>query len=247
MKKFIIYFGMLFICISSSVLASDIPLNIAQSIPLQSKYATPGTIISTSQKGFYASDKEYDPNIYGVVTKTAAIMFETEGTRTYPVITTGQTKVRVSPKNGAIKKGDWITSSPDGIGVKAKRTGYVLGYALEPYNGKDVGLISVSISIHHIAAKNSIRSSILDVLNLSSLATYEEPLTVFRYLIASVLIVVSFVLGFIIFGRVAGSGVQALGRNPLASSRIQTGIILNVTITLGIIIAGLVLATQIIK
>jgi len=49
-------------------------------------------------------------------------------------------------------------------------------------------------------------------------------------------------LGFVAFGRVAGRGVEALGRNPLAARVIQLGIFLNVFITVAIIAAGILVA-----
>jgi F0F1-type ATP synthase membrane subunit c/vacuolar-type H+-ATPase subunit K len=55
-------------------------------------------------------------------------------------------------------------------------------------------------------------------------------------------VILSFILGFISFGRIANTGVEALGRNPLAGKMIQFGIFLNVLITISIVIAGFALA-----
>jgi len=65
--------------------------------------------------------------------------------------------------------------------------------------------------------------------------------------VAAFIVIISFIFGFLSFSRVAARGVEALGRNPMAKKTIQLGILLNVIITLGIIVAGLLLATAILK
>lgn len=47
---------------------------------------------------------------------------------------------------------------------------------------------------------------------------------------------------FILFGRIALRGLEALGRNPLARSSILTGILINSSLTVVIIFGGLFLA-----
>jgi F0F1-type ATP synthase membrane subunit c/vacuolar-type H+-ATPase subunit K len=56
----------------------------------------------------------------------------------------------------------------------------------------------------------------------------------------------SVVTGFIYFGKVARSGVEALGRNPLAARLIQFGIFINLLLTFGIMLLGGVIAYVII-
>ncbi|MGI5826506.1 MAG: hypothetical protein ACOX50_03780 [Patescibacteria group bacterium] len=87
----------------------------------------------------------------------------------------------------------------------------------------------------------------MDILKLSSLATYEEPRTVFKYVMAALVVVLSFVLGFLSFGRVASRGIEALGRNLLAGKMIQFGIIVNVAITIAIVASGLGVALFILR
>jgi F0F1-type ATP synthase membrane subunit c/vacuolar-type H+-ATPase subunit K len=72
-------------------------------------------------------------------------------------------------------------------------------------------------------------------------------MTVFKYFIAALIVFASFFFGFYIFGRVAGKGVEALGRNPLASKMIEMGIVMNVVITVVIILSGLGLALVILR
>ncbi len=105
----------------------------------------------------------------------------------------------------------------------------------------------VSINIQYVSPQKSVNRSLFDIFKLSTIAKYENPIMVFRYVIAAVVVVLSFVLGFALFGRIAGKGIEALGRNPLASKIIQFGIAVNVLITIAIIAAGIGLAMLIIK
>jgi hypothetical protein len=74
---------------------------------------------------------------------------------------------------------------------------------------------------------------------LSALAAYDEPLKVFKYVISSIIIIASFAFGFIIFSRVINTGIEALGRNPLAGRMIQLSILFNVILVIIIIMSGL--------
>lgn len=231
--------------------AQDSLLGIASNLTIPGTIRD-GDIIVSTNKGFALSKIPYDKNIKGVVSLKPAISLEIQtGTNTYPVVNAGKTTVHVSTANGSIKQGDYITTSTmPGVGVKADKSGYVLGSALESYSNKDpkvIGSIPVMLNIQFVVSKAPLQSKIFDVFQLSTLATYEEPLTVFKYVVAAFIVIISFVFGFFSFSRVAAKGIEALGRNPLAKKTIQVGIILNVIITLGIIVAGLFLATIILK
>jgi hypothetical protein len=71
------------------------------------------------------------------------------------------------------------------------------------------------------------------------------PLESLRYLLAFIIAIVSFGLGFLYFGRVIKTGVEAIGRNPLASRTIQATIFVNIVITIVIVGTGLALAALI--
>lgn len=253
-KVFSLFIFMFFLSILSyPVLGQNNSLpGLAISVIIPQKNLKDGTIITYTSKGYKVASKEYDPDVYGIITTKAAISIDKENnTSSYLVSSNGIIYVRVTTINGAIKKDDWITtSSIPGVGMKATRAGYVIGSAQEAYaatNPKAEKLIPVSISFRHVAPKNALNSNLMDIFNLSALATYEQPLTVFKYLIAAALIIISFVAGFLVFGRVAGLGVQSIGRNPLASRKIEIGIIINTLITIVVIGAGLTLALTIIK
>jgi hypothetical protein len=95
--------------------------------------------------------------------------------------------------------------------------------------------------------QSSVPSGLLDVFNLSRIATYEEPIKVFKYVVAGTLVVLSFLMSFFLFARTANKGIEALGRNPLASRTIQIGILLNVTIAISIVAAGIFIAVLVLR
>jgi len=103
------------------------------------------------------------------------------------------------------------------------------------------------LNIHFATLNVKLGDNLLDIFKLSSLATYEQPMTVFKYFVAALIIFASFFFGFFVFGKVAGKGVEALGRNPLAGKMIEMGIVMNVIITVVIILSGLGLALVILR
>ncbi len=253
-KQLLIIVGVFFILSTIAVpfaFAQDIPVGMALTINLGDETVREGDIISATEKGFALSTSLYDKNIKGVVTANPAIDINLSTTGSnYPVISTGKGVVNVSTTNGTIKTGDYITSSTlPGIGIKATKSGHVMGKALEDYTETDpkkIGKIKVELGIQFVVLKTT-QNSLLNIFQLSTLATYEEPLTVFKYMIAAVVVILSFILGFLSFGRVAANGVEAIGRNPSASKMIQLGVVLNVVITIAISAIGLLLALFIIK
>lgn len=230
----------------------DKSFGVAYYVPLKDKKASEGSIVSFTKEGYVLSNTSYDPLVVGIVARNPAVIFEVESLKSEtPILSTGNTYIRVSAENGQIKKGDPITSSTvPGVGMKATLSGYVVGSSLEnynPQNPKEVKTIAATLNIHFVALQQKKLDNLWDVFNLTALATYEQPTTVFRYFLAGLIVVISFIFGFVSFGRVASRGIEALGRNPLAGRMIQFGIFLNVIITVSIILAGLAIAYIIIR
>jgi len=233
-----------------TVFANDLILGVASSVRIIDEKVNDGSIISNSSNGFTLSKKPHDLLLAGVVAFNSAVSLERDNLpgkgKIYPLVSSGISRVLVSTINGPIKIGDLITSSTiPGVGMKATKSGFILGISQENFtsgNPKEIKPINVSIAMRHSAPRATLQRNLFDVANLSSLAWTEEPLTVFRYLMAVIVLIVSFILGFYIFGRIAGRGVEALGRNPLAARIIQLGIGLNVIITVAIIGAGVLVA-----
>ena len=219
---------------------------IALPVAVEDKNVKSGDIITATSKGYRLSTYAYDPSLYGVVTASPAVSLREKNTSAVSVISFGKALVRISTINGAIKKNDFITSSKVlGVGQKADVNGFILGIALENYSNSNpnaVGKILVSINPHYNATFIGVRANLLQNLKVVAAAPLLSPLTTFRYLLAAIVTIVSFVLGFIYFGRIVRTGVEALGRNPLAARTIQLGIVLNVVLTAGIILIGVGIA-----
>lgn len=232
----------------------QVTFSIPNYVPISEKIKD-GNIISTSNKGFHLSKKSYDLDVIGVIALRPAISFDLRlpkgETPRYPVVSTGTVGVNVSTINGQIKKGDYITTSAiAGVGMKASQTGAVIGTALEDFtskNPKEIKKISAVLTIRHVRFKPTLKSNLIDLLNISAIASADEPLKVFKYIMAGLVILSSVLLGFYAFGRVASVGVEALGRNPLAARLIELGIVFNVAITIAIIAGGIVVAFLILR
>lgn len=220
--------------------AQNLTQGVAHSVSIPDENAQDGDIVSSTEGKFIVASVPYDTLMYGVISDNPAMAIEDkklEGGRL--VMTNGITMVRVSTVNGGIKKGDFITSSETpGVGQKADKSGYILGVALDDYDDTDVGKIRVSLSTRFNSSLNP-RTNLIETVKLGITAPFLTPLGAMRYLLAALIAVASFSLAFASFGRVAKTGVEALGRNPLASRLIETTVVLNVLMTVGIMVVGL--------
>lgn len=238
---------------SANNTSGDVTLGIARIVTAAQKDLKDGSIVSTSQKGAVLSTTAYDPQVLGVVSRDAAIILsnDTQGGDGIPVVSNGTVYVLVSTADGTIKKGDQITTSTiPGVGVKAIKDGYVLGTAMEDDpnpNTKSIDKIAVDVELHYFNSKPTLAGSLTDIFKLALLPTKEGPSAIFKYAIAAIVVVASFILGFMTFGRTAAKGVEALGRNPAAGKIINLGIIFNVGIVVIIVLSGLVVAFLILR
>lgn len=208
---------------------------------------TDGSIICTSNKGLKLCDVDYAEEMFGVYSETPAVVIANQNlTNAKPVVSSGKAYVAVSSVNGPIKIGDYIISSPQaGVGQKADKSGNMLGVAMEDYSNSDkkaVGKILVTISIKTSLLSSSSRTNLIGSLKSALLAPTLTPLSSLRYILAMIVAITSFVLGFVYFGRVSKSGLEAIGRNPLARRMIQINMVLNLLMTMAIILGGLLLA-----
>lgn len=243
--------------LSTVTFAQGTSLGVATYYDIVDESVEDGSIVSATSKGYFLSSKEYDSAMVGVVTKKPAISLGSvdDDEKKYPVIASGNILVRVNTKNGEIKTGDYITTSGvAGVGMKATKSGFVIGAANEDFNSsnpEEVGKISVSVGVHYLTvatdSKSSIGGNLKDVFTLSAIAATEQPSVVFKYVVAAFVIILSIIFGFLIFGKTATKGIEALGRNPMAGKSIQLGIALNVFLTLTIIVAGVLLAYFVIR
>lgn len=232
------------------VFAQEPPSGIAVMVPVADEEAVDGDILCSSDKGYVRCTVPYDPAIYGVLTESPAVSLEATGSGNLkPVSSSGTVLVRVSSRNGEIKVGDFITSSEiPGVGQRADGAGYVLGNALDPSTGSgpdDIGKIYVSLSVRPpgVAATSGPKTrNLVETFRQALAAPVLSPLASLRYVLAALVTIIAFTLGFLYFGKVARSGVEAIGRNPLAGRMIQFSVVLNIFLTLGIVGIGVGIA-----
>jgi hypothetical protein len=241
-----------FFCGPKVYAADEFSLGVAIYVSVLDKSVPDGAIVSSTEKGFSLSKRPYDPLMFGIVTKRPAIAFGIlDDVKKNPVISSGEGYALVTTENGEIRKGDPITTSTTpGIGMKSTDAGFVIGTAMEDLTDKNKNaphLLHIAVNIHFYGTKATLGSSLSEIFNLSVLASTEKPLTVFKYVMAALVVILSFILGLFSFGRIASLGIEALGRNPLASRMIQVGIIFNVSITIVILISGVLVALFIIR
>lgn len=228
----------------TQIQAQSKSIGTALSIQITDKNVKDGNIIVSTPKGYGLTATAYDSNMYGVYTEVPAIFLEnTDEAESKPVTTSGKAYVLVSSIGGNIKKNDFITTSTiSGVGQKATRNGMILGTALEDYSNSNqnaTGKILVAVNPHFNASFADTKTNVLEVLRNASDPTTLTQLTSLRYVIAAGIALISFGIGFVYFGRVTSSGVEALGRNPLASRMIQFNLILNLILMVVIICVGL--------
>lgn len=228
------------------VSAQELTEGIAYTLQLtDSDNISNGMVICTVEDNLFSlCAVPYSPSMQAVVADTPVAALETqdiEGGRL--VVTTGKVRVLATNGNGEIQAGDFVTTSENpGVAMKSAENGYVLGTALESLVDTDengLGGVLVAMNIHFEAGISNTRSNLIQVLRSGLSIPLFEPLSSLRYIIAALLVLFSFVLGFIVFGRMAQAGVEAMGRNPLASRMIQTSVLTNIIVTVVIVLAGL--------
>ncbi len=226
--------------------------------------AQDGDIVSYKSEGVELSSSEYDEKVFGVIETTPLVAYRRQDNTGLPIVRSGTTSVNVTTANGPIQTGDFVTTSTiPGKGQKSVASGYIIGVALEDFGEQDgeaveitlpeggitqarEGSINVAIKIEY-AEINTARNSnrFLEALNAALFSNVQNPeqfVNVIRYILAGLAVLISFLIGFFTLARTIPKGVEALGRNPLARTTIQFGIILNIIFTVAIAGVGIVAA-----
>lgn len=243
----------LIVCFIFAVCAGSVPvhaqnLSNGTAIGIQVKdKADDGDIVSSGTSGYKLTTSPYDSQIFGVVSLNPAVYFKDATAKNeVPVISSGEVLVRVSSQNGNIQTGDFITSSSiPGVGQKVTDNGYVLGRAVGNYssnNPRSTGLILVTLQPHFAQITNNIVHNIFTSFTFGLSEAANSPLGAIRYIVAGVITLLSFFLGFRFFARASNRGVEAIGRNPLAKQAILTSVFINTMITVAIMFFGVAIS-----
>jgi|GEM_PF-2201821 len=121
---------------------------------------TNGSIIVSddgTMSGNYSTSKQsYDATVIGVYVKETIKIDTTSGpqiisTKNNSIASTGIVSVQYNTENGTIKKGDLITTSATaGVGMKATKSGVIIGVALEDAV-TERGLIKIRLMIQYVS------------------------------------------------------------------------------------------------
>lgn len=174
----------------------DVFTNIAYPIHLNApeQEIRGGSIVSLKDTGYKLTDVENDEDMIGVISDEPGVFYQGDvADQNAYLVNGGTTYILVNNTNGSIVKGDHITSSESpGVGVKAIRSGKVIGRALESYDGAGIGKISANIK----AEIFEIRS------DRASLITSLTPVSpVWWYVLTVVMLISSVVSGFILWRK----------------------------------------------
>jgi len=207
-----------------------------------------GDLLCSYSDGYKKCMGERDSAMMGVVVDKPALAIESEGDSDVALVqSSGNVLVKATAKAGNITEGSLVSSSnTPGVVQLAIDNGYSLGTALntyEPANADEIGKVLVSLNIHYsTAVSHGEGVNLLEEIRQAFLAPTLAPLASLRYLLAFLIAIISFVLGFVYFGRVVKVSIEAIGRNPLARRMIQVTMLFNILITIAIVIAGLLIA-----
>lgn len=225
--------------------------------------AIQGDILTITDTGLVRSSVGFDNKMFGVLQEKPILLFREQITNGKPVIRSGVTQVNVTTLGGAIKYGDYITSSQiPGKGQKSPGSGSILGIALAAFDGNNSpqvdgpqgkvgsGQIAVAIKIEPAGPTGVSLNKLFGLLSISLLENLGDPkkfVEVIRYIAAGLVLLLSFTFAFLTFSRSISRSIEAIGRNPLAKSTIQLSMIINIVLLIIMGIIGIVASILIIR
>lgn len=250
MGRVIVIFVFLTFVFAGDIFAQVGSSGVAVNVPLGIENVEDGSVICNQQGGYKLCDSFYTSTIFGIVALDPAAEFTGDDfEETVPVMTDGNSLLRVDATNGNIAAGDLLTTSETpGVAVRADRDGFVIGSSLEDYapdSPDEEGLVLVSINVHPSTGLSGATANLLTNLRSGLSFPLLSPLVSLRYLLSFAIAVIGFGFGFLYFGRVARSGVEAIGRNPLARRTIQISIFINVLLGIVVVVGSLAIAALI--
>jgi F0F1-type ATP synthase membrane subunit c/vacuolar-type H+-ATPase subunit K len=242
---FKISFLVLFLIVSLNFVVNSQTNSISLTVVIEGETPSdPNGSVVVLDKGVYKiSNIKADPNQIGVITLNPSVTLRrSSGPGVFDINTSGVTLVRATNSAGKVSKGDYVTSSEKfGSVEKSIQSEYVIGVALEDFDSTE-GLMRITVEPRYVLQNASTGSNLLNVVRQSSQSVFLAPVDSLRYVLAAIVAIASFLFGFSIFGRITGSGIQALARNPLARRSIQINIIVEFILNIGIIIFGILIS-----
>jgi len=212
-------------------------LEYAYIINANEKNIKDGSIISFSKQVRVLSSTAYDSQASGIVSRNVGLtIYNNDRQRGLPIISNGVVYVLVSTKNGFIKKGDQIaTSTTPGVGVKAIKSGYIVGTALEDYDNTDpnrINKIAVNLNLRHFNLIITFPGFLFNLFNLIALPITKNPFYIFVYIIIGIILASI----AIIFLNLKRSATEILKTNPNAEKNIHLIIVFNIVMVFVIIL-----------
>lgn len=231
---------------------------------IQDDQAVEGDILVTDSKGLTRASKSFDNKMFGIIVNKPVLVYQNNNIKGKPVVRSGNATVNVTTLNGPIKYGDYITSSPVlGKGQKAADSGYVLGVALDAFDGAGAtqidgpagkvasGKIPIAVRVEYAELTTPrFAGRLFGFVGNSFLENVNDPKkfgNVVRYIAAGLVVLLSFTFGFLTFSRSIVRAIEALGRNPLARSVILLSMIINVVLLVVTGVIGIVASILIIR
>lgn len=261
-SKWIVFLGLLVAVSWWLVTPVHAQLEIADTYDIADTEAQPGDLVALTADGIKRSNIDYDSKIFGVVINEPLAAYKrVDGTGTI-ISRNGVVNVNVVTANGAIKTGDYITTSTlAGKGQKALASGYVVGVALKDFNEGEgtvvefkqfetaearqigAGQIPLAIRIEYAEISTSRNANaLLSRLNAALFSNVQDPekfVNVIRYVASGLVILFSIMIGLFILARVVPKGVEGIGRNPLARRSIVLYTGVNIVIVIIVILLGI--------
>lgn len=219
--------------------------DISMTLIVENVPSGPSTGLIVVQDGgtYRVSTTRADTKVVGVITEAPALSTRrSSNPNAYFVNNSGQSFVKASNKNGKITKGDNLTTSEiPGTAIRSTDNEFIVGVALEDFDSPE-GLVRADIKPGYSTSNAGVNRSIISLIRSGTQSLYLSPINSLRYVLAAVIGIASFLFGFSIFSKISGSGIQALGRNPLARRTIEFNIIIEFILNIAIIVFGLVIA-----
>lgn len=234
--------------------AQDVNIGVPTTYEIKDAKAVDGDILIYTSSGIVRANTSFSSEIFGVLQNSAILSFKQAGSNGKTVLRSGDATVNVTDLNGAIKSGNYVTSSEiPGFGQKATESGYVLGIALADFKpegkttfqGQEVstGTIPVAIRIEYSEITNTKSLfRLLDYANVIAFRTAQNPdraSQLIKFLTASAVAIGTVLLSLGIFARSITKSIEAIGRNPLAKTSIEVSIMINAALTIVTILLGM--------